>query len=993
MDRESNPETESPPQWQDLFDLSTVEGKYNDDLKDSELNTTYVTVPRVLLSTIPGDGISITEDTYVLYETARKKLPPLNDWSSCGSIMSNNIDERDIIEGYYNEYDEKLANTTKLGKYPKKILPPLYWAPSYQNYTRKMRLLRHCCTISETVCIVDVYGYGINGRLFSAGGPNSGKSLIIQAYSKWNSKKHEIYMDIMDVKRLLIDHVDLFKPGHKKNLLMLLIKHLYFTYTIKTYPLPEDPPDAQLVTEQVVTHLEPPVLRNHDKYPQSVIEIMDFMNFDHSDSLTDGKTLQDEVADDVTVSTLGSGTLGSVKPTHIQHLVTISEELKMAQQPVQGSGRDNRRVARKLKEKLELEEQERQRLAWLAIPKRKRGLKCCYCFRGKGRLFVLAAYISPLRPATVSVKGYHPLDCSKIVMSLGLTLLGTRYKIIEKPATWQPELLDKIVRKSVQQIRAGGCFAGENQRITKLMLDGYGGIETELCAIKTTCQTHIANVTRKRERILDLHPGHYYNEQHTEKLNNPEILPLVDRRRYLPARDMGKGLRVYSRVRNIHGVRCILSIHVGSAKLIRGAIPNINDEPDNQSTDSSQLGSSKVEKKDDNKNEEEEEDEDEDEDEEDEKEQKGKEKPYVIDAAYDNIDSGSKVEGGSMGTTEEEMKSILRTQNFITRIADNFSIEVTIYVPHDAHYDSYLIPACTKFKASLVKDDLYRLLTNREQFFYCMNVCYFDFVHSADANEWQIMETAWNNIADELVAKSRWGLRYASNGPIEDNLSNIHKAEALLSIDATIVKPGNEPASDMLIWPPIPEVVLSWPALYYRKLIKIPSQVKDKPDPKFVTDIWYKYKRMGVICYDAENMDAYFVDLPDAALQATILTQHFSPFDKSLSLSIFLQSSIVYVEKKDENGDVYNEVVYNDGDIDLEMSDDILEDDAAYEEAIAASIENRPQNNKKKIAEEEVYAMQEEVVAMEEEFDMMQEEVAMVQEEVAMVQEEVAMVE
>ena len=45
-------------------------------------------------------------------------------------------------------------------------------------------------------------------------------------------------------------------------------------------------------------------------------------------------------------------------------------------------------------------------------------------------------------------------------MSLGLTLLGTKYKIIEKPATWEPELLDKIVRKSVRQIRAGGYFVG-----------------------------------------------------------------------------------------------------------------------------------------------------------------------------------------------------------------------------------------------------------------------------------------------------------------------------------------------------------------------------------------------------------------------------------------------------------------------------------------------------------------------------------------------------
>ena len=72
-----------------------------------------------------------------------------------------------------------------------------------------------------------------------------------------------------------------------------------------------------------------------------------------------------------------------------------------------------------------------------------------------------------------------------------------------------------------------------------------------------------------------------------------------------------------------------------------------------------------------------------------------------------------------------------------------------------------------------------------------------------------------------------------------------------------------------------------------------------------------------------------------------------------MSLSIFLQSSLVYVQTKDENGDVFNEVVYNDGGIDIEMSEDILEDDAAYEDAIAASIANRPQMSKKKVAVED----------------------------------------
>ena len=487
------------------------------------------------------------------------------------------------------------------------------------------------------------------------------------------------------------------------------------------------------------------------------------------------------------------------------------------------------------------------------------------------------------------------------------------------------------------------------------MLDDYGGIETELGDVKTTCQSHLANSVRRRERLVDLDSSHCFNERNAEKIYNPKLLPLVDRLGYSPARDIGKGLRLYSRARRIHGMSCILTIYLGNKKLTRGTIPSIGEDFDANSivsTVSSQQPNSKEknnkEKKNDgNDDDDEEEEEDNDVEDEDNDDEGDKVKPHV---AYD---SNSKLDGASTASSEVEMMSVSSVQSFITRIARKFSIDVMIYVPQDAYYDNYLIPACTTFRASLVKDDLYRILSDRDQFIYCMNVCYSGYVHSADANEWGAMEAAWSSIADDLVAKSKWGLRYASNGPIVDNLSNIRKAEALLSIDASIVKPRNASATDPLIWPPIPEVVLSWPVLYYRKLLKIPSQVTSKPDPKFLTDIWYKYKRMGVICYDTENMDAFFIDLPDSTLAATTPTQHLTPSEKGMSLSIFLQSSLVYVQTKDEDGDVFNEVVYNDGGIDIEMSEDILEDDAAYEDAIAASIANRPQMSKKKVAVED----------------------------------------
>jgi len=93
--------------------------------------------------------------------------------------------------------------------------------------------------ISDTNCVVSIYGLGINGRLFSEAG-SCGKMLILEAYSIWNSKKYAVVMNIMQLRQLLSHRPDLLLPGKKSVVLKEIVKLLYFDYTISIEPYDED---------------------------------------------------------------------------------------------------------------------------------------------------------------------------------------------------------------------------------------------------------------------------------------------------------------------------------------------------------------------------------------------------------------------------------------------------------------------------------------------------------------------------------------------------------------------------------------------------------------------------------------------------------------------------------------------------------------------------------------------------------------------------------
>lgn len=101
------------------------------------------------------------------------------------------------------------------------------------------RLYRAPRIISDTSCVVSVYGIGINGRLFSEGS-SAGKLLVLEAYSIWNCCKYAIVLNLMQIRQLFSHRPDLLRPGRKKDLLKEIVGLLYFEYTISIAPYEDD---------------------------------------------------------------------------------------------------------------------------------------------------------------------------------------------------------------------------------------------------------------------------------------------------------------------------------------------------------------------------------------------------------------------------------------------------------------------------------------------------------------------------------------------------------------------------------------------------------------------------------------------------------------------------------------------------------------------------------------------------------------------------------
>ena len=102
------------------------------------------------------------------------------------------------------DIEEQDETAVQFGRYkPNEGLGSLMWASvegSAISMSRSQRIDRKCMVISETKCIVSIYGMGIQGRLIS-GQPSL---ITIDCYSIWNSERHKIELDDKEIMKVLI---------------------------------------------------------------------------------------------------------------------------------------------------------------------------------------------------------------------------------------------------------------------------------------------------------------------------------------------------------------------------------------------------------------------------------------------------------------------------------------------------------------------------------------------------------------------------------------------------------------------------------------------------------------------------------------------------------------------------------------------------------------------------------------------------------------------
>lgn len=260
----------------------------------------------------------------------------------------------------------------KLGKYGKiklRTAMPTLHVPELQAAKRKKHLFQFPTIISETHCLVNVLGMGIEGRVFVEG-RNTARTILLHIYSFWNSEKYTLTITAVDLAHMLtkIEKRNLMKPGMKNELLRAIIERCYFTYIVTTPPSSKDS-----IKIHKLDHLSP--LSISEEFPQSIREIM------RESSL----------------------------PEHLRafhHMPTLTQELKIGPEK-----KENYRVVREREKperlRKEAEDLEKAELVWASTPKRNRGRVYSQVRRIANRIVVFYGHRFPMKnPGVCAVRGY-----------------------------------------------------------------------------------------------------------------------------------------------------------------------------------------------------------------------------------------------------------------------------------------------------------------------------------------------------------------------------------------------------------------------------------------------------------------------------------------------------------------------------------------------------------------------------------------------------------
>eukprot|EP01041_Mallomonas_annulata_P007620 gene7620-15603_t len=957
----------------DLFSFSTLSNESNNNNNNSLIKSKIIRIPRNILT---ENGIITVEDRMMTYyeqfqddisASPYEKLKKLPFVTSCfrqlhdsnnHSVMPSlklkldalnstyvepkrNRDKDWILHSQRNILDTQPADKgiLKLGKYDEEKLSPLEWLTPLQSLLRKKCLIRRSIMISETLCIVQIIGIGIAGRLIS-NNSNTKRMLVIEVYSVWNSQIYTLNVTMYKLKSLFINNSNLLEPGKKLQLLEELIHLLYFDYILILPPIPPERMINKEIEKEIriikTSHLEDPNIP--EGYPNSIMEVIRV----HQDGLP----------------------LEDLSIPQLHQILRISEMRR-------DTGAMKRRRDEADRIRREAEEEERRRKAWLAIPKRIRGREYVRCVRQHGKIAIIESYKFPTRPTICSTRAFITAESFQMTLSLVLTTIAKLFKVRKHPCLWTSEISKKVCTLIVKSIKLKGIHY-PTVELYMTMMDRKGATAT-LKSLKSISEWGEGRIANARKMNFKTNETLLVNDFLSVSLSTSAMgraSTQIRRCGYLPCciprREIGRGKRVCSRVLSVNGTKGIFTMYC------RNEVPIINkmnhafkdrnkplatattqqqpqqqqqpeselDIPSNNNynntsiTDNNNIDNNtnaiKISKQDSN------------------------------DSSNTNTTDGYKALALEFQTSTAEY-----SKHELESLALHLVVEIDAYFPYKSNILGQDLLENTLLRVQFHRLDILRMITDENILINALNSMEKSFYYIATKDEISKAELAWSHILSTIVAEARWGFHI----PIDiSNIKNdivkfsheekIKLSEKILHIDACVV--GNElggqvePTFQMndirkeyhqhrqesLSLDEFDEIekdmaresetdnkdsmkslatatpqssdshsqslILRWSAVVMRKVLKIPSVIKSRMSPTFQVAMWQKGLKLGVIGFDHERHDFQDFDIyaarPSAKTQRIFLEglQALSFQERSVNIQLFLADLEYFEVLKDE---------------------------------------------------------------------------------------------
>ena len=266
-----------------------------------------------------------------------------------------------------------------MGKYSRKQI----WLPEISSMVPSQMLWRGAMTITQTRCIMTVFGLGIAGRAFAEGIHNP-RYILIEAYDQEKCMVSKLLVSMQRLKELFYNFPELLQAGRKRRMVIELCKLCYFEYS--NIPDKENPKSSTTEKSQdsieSVNEAAPNTLDNDRK---------------ESHNTTDKDSLE-----------YNTNFNHKFRRLCISPGQKVNEEVKTRR----------KRLKKKREESVQVDEA--AQLAYAALPKRKRDLVYVGCLQLSGWYFVCMVYVFKENPSIFVIRYYRP--CTSEIYEINIDI-------------------------------------------------------------------------------------------------------------------------------------------------------------------------------------------------------------------------------------------------------------------------------------------------------------------------------------------------------------------------------------------------------------------------------------------------------------------------------------------------------------------------------------------------------------------------------------------